>query len=191
MPFLTFKKLGSHSASWAVRRQAHAHQRQSMMRNQSHPPWSGTRSFSSATMELMVSTWVATCAVLEIPVAPAERQRRVVCVRHSHPMPTHLVTSSSREILQGHPQAMFDLGTLYYDGHGVPRSYARAIEWLEKAARVRITVSTVLSRTVAELWTMVSNIMKVCAVCDALPHAVPGTTCSTPFTTTKNSNRLF
>ena len=33
-------------------------------------------------------------AVLEIPVAPAERQRRVVCVRHSHPMPTHLVTSS-------------------------------------------------------------------------------------------------
>ena len=30
-----------------------------MMRNQSHPPWSGTCSFSSATMELMVSTGVS------------------------------------------------------------------------------------------------------------------------------------
>ena len=37
---------------------------------------------------------------------------------------------------------------------------------------VRITISTVLSRTFAQLWAMVSNIMKVCAVYDAVPHAV-------------------
>ena len=38
----------------------------------------------------------------------------------------------------------------------------------------RITISTILSRTFAQLWAMVSNIMKVCAVYDAVPHAVPG-----------------
>ena len=39
---------------------------------------------------------------------------------------------------------------------------------------VLITISTILSRTFAQLWAMVSNIMKVCAVYDAVPHAVPG-----------------
>ena len=39
---------------------------------------------------------------------------------------------------------------------------------------VRITISTILSRTFAQLWAMVSNIMKVCTVYDEVPHAVPG-----------------
>ena len=66
--------------------------------------------------------------------------------------------------------------------------------------RFCVIISTILSRTFAQLSTMVSNIMKVCAVYDAVPHAVAGKPLvRTPFTTTngrsrfqkKKSNRLF
>ena len=44
----------------------------------------------------------------------------------------------------------------------------------------------------AQLWTMVSDIMKVCAVYDAVPHAVPGKSLvRTPFITTNAWTRPF
>ena len=36
------------------------------------------------------------------------------------------------------------------------------------------TISTILSRPFAQLWPMVPSTMHVCAVYDAVPHAVPG-----------------
>ena len=35
---------------------------------------------------------------------------------------------------QGHTQAQYNLGVLYYNGEGVPRDISKAREWLEKAA---------------------------------------------------------
>lgn len=34
----------------------------------------------------------------------------------------------------GDPQAQFNLGLLYLDGHGVPQSYAEAAKWFHRAA---------------------------------------------------------
>jgi TPR repeat protein len=36
---------------------------------------------------------------------------------------------------QGHPASQFYMGTLYYEGSGVPKDYSRAVQWWFKAAQ--------------------------------------------------------
>ncbi len=36
---------------------------------------------------------------------------------------------------QGHPTSQFYMGTLYYEGSGVPKDYSRALQWWVKAAQ--------------------------------------------------------
>ena len=52
---------------------------------------------------------------------------------------------------QGHAYSAYSLGACYRDGHGVPRDYARARDWLEKAARLglgaaKIELAALLAR---------------------------------------------
>ncbi len=35
---------------------------------------------------------------------------------------------------QGHAKAQFSLGLMYHKGHGVPQDYAKALQWLRRAA---------------------------------------------------------
>jgi TPR repeat protein len=52
--------------------------------------------------------------------------------------PSHISKADLQKLqtqaARGHAEAQVKLGSLYYEGHGVPQTYAKARGWYEKAA---------------------------------------------------------